>query len=244
MLKHKLTTAEHAELEDGLKGIYVADGSEFRLDVVKDPRIKEVQTSLGEFRETNVTLLKRLDVLENAGKGDGVAPPIRKTGDQLKIAKLEEEMVALKEENTKSRSVASAATFKTDVAQVATGAGVRDTAIADVVARSQAAGWKAEEGGITSYGANGKAVMSTADPSQRMTLSEWVKNLRHDGGGHLFKDSSGVSHQNTKPAAPEALIENGVLKNPSVEDFIKHGEAIKVGALKVDITRSEGYTSG
>ena len=197
----------------------------------------------GSFGRTT-SLLKRLDVLEKAGKGDGGDPPIRKTGDQLKIAKLEEEMVALKEENTKSRSVASAATFKTDVAQIATGAGVRDTAIADVVARSQAAGWKAEEGGITSYGADGKAVMSTADPSQRMTLSEWVKNLRHDGGGHLFKDSSGVNHRNTKPSAPEALIENGVLKNPSVEDMIKHGDAIKSGALKVDLAKSEGFASG
>ena len=153
-------------------------------------------------------------------------------------------MLKLTAENTKANSVASAATFKNDVAQIATGAGVRDTAIADVVARSQAAGWKAEEGGITSYGADGKAVMSTADPSQRMTLSEWVKNLRHDGGAHLFKDSSGVSHRNTTPSAPEALIENGVLKNPSVEDFIKHGEAIKSGALKVDITKSEAYASG
>ena len=244
MLKNKLTAAEHAALEDGLKGLYVADGTEFRLDVAEDPRVKELQTSVGEFRENNVTLLKRLDALEKAGKGDGGDPPIRKTGDQLKIAKLEEEMVSLKAENTKSHSVASAATFKTDVAQIATGAGVRDTAIADVVARSQAAGWKAEEGGITSYGADGKAVMSTADPSQRMTLSEWVKNLRHDGGGHLFKDSSGVNHKKSSAPTAEALIENGVLKNPSVEDMIKHGDAIKSGALKVDIAKSEGFSSG
>ena len=76
-----------------------------------------------------------------------------------------------------------------------------------------------------------------------MTLSEWVKNLRHDGGAHLFKDSSGVVNRNTKPTAPEALIENGRLKNPSVEDFIKHGDAIKSGALKVDLTKSEAYAS-
>ena len=242
MLKNKLTTEEYAALEDGKKGIYVAEGSGFRLDVMEDPRVKELQTSVGEFRENNVALLKRLDVLEKAGEGGD--PPIRKTGDQLKIAKLEEEMVALKEENTNSRSIASAATFKTDVAAIASGAGVRDTAIADVIARLHAAGWKAEQGGITSYGADGKAVMSTSDPSQRMTLYEWVKNLRHDGGGHLFKDSSGVNHRNTKPSELEALIENGVLKNPSVEDMIKHGDAIKSGALKVDLTKSEGYSSG
>ena len=244
MMKNKLTAAEHAALADGLKAAYVADGTEFRLDVVEDPRIKELQTTVGEFRETNITVLKELAALKKAGNGQDPDPPIRKTGDQLKIAKLEEEMVTLKEENEKSHSVASAATFKTDVAQIATGAGVRDTAVADVVARSQAAGWKAEEGGITSYGADGKAVMSTADPSQRMTLSEWVKNLRHDGGAHLFKDSSGVHHRNTKPSTPEAAIENGVLKNPSVEDLIKHGDAIKSGALKVDLTKSEGYASG
>ena len=243
MLKHKLTAAEHAALADGLKALYVEDGTEFRLDVVEDPRLKEVQKTLGEFRETNIVMMKKVAALEKSGEG-GDPPPIRKTGDQLKIAKLEEEMVTLKAENTKSHSVASAATFKTDVAQIATGAGVRDTAIADVVSRSHAAGWKAEEGGITSYGADGKAVMSTSDPSQRMTLSEWVKNLRHDGGGHLFKDSSGVNHRNTKPSSPEALIENGVLKNPSVDDMIKHGDAIKSGALKVELTKSEGYASG
>ena len=242
MLKLKLTAAEHAALDDGLKAFYVEDGTEFRLDVVEDPRIKELQTTVGEFRETNITVLKELAALKKAGDQD--PPPIRRTGDQLKIAKLEEEMLKLTAENTKANSVASAATFKNDVAQIATGAGVRDTAIADVVARSQASGWKAEEGGITSYGADGKAVMSTADPSQRMTLSEWVKNLRHDGGAHLFKDSSGANPRNTPPSAPEALIENGVLKNPSVEDFIKHGEAIKSGALKVDITKSEAYASG
>ena len=241
MLKNKMTAVEHSELEDGLKKLYVADGSEFRLDVAENPRIKELQASLGEFRENNVALLKRLEMLEKSGK---VTPPIQKTGDQLKIAKLEEEMVALKAENTKSKSVASAATFKTDVAQIATRAGVRDAAIADVVARAQAAGWKAEEGGITSYGSDGRAVMSDADPSQRMTLSEWVKNLRHDGNGHLFKNSSGVSPRNAKSLMPEALIENGVLKNPSVEDMVKHGDAIKSGALKVDITKSEGYASG
>ena len=243
MLKLKLTAAEHAALDDGLKAFYVEDGTEFRLDVVEDPRIKELQTTVGEFRETNITVLKELAAIKKAGKGDDDLP-IRKTGDQLKIAKLEEEMLKLTAENTKANSVASAATFKNDVAQIATGAGVRDTAIADVVARSQAAGWKAEEGGITSYGPDDKAVMSTADPSQRMTLSEWVKNLRHDGGAHLFKDSSGANHRNTKPSAPEALIENGVLKHPSVEDMIKHGEAIKSGALKVDITKSEAYASG
>ena len=242
MLKPKLTAAEHAALADGLKTAYVADGTEFRLDVVEDPRIKELQTTVGEFRETNITVLKELAAIKKARDGDPDLP-IRKTGDQLKIAKLEEEMLKLTAENTKANSVASAATFKNDVAQIATGAGVRDTAIADVVARSQAAGWKAEEGGITSYGADGKAVMSTSDPSQRMTLSEWVKNLRHDGGAHLFKDSSGVGNPNKKPSAPEALIENGVLKNPSVEDMIKHGEAIKSGALKVDIAKSEGYAS-
>ena len=242
MLKNKLTTVEHADLEEGLKGLYVADGTGFRLDVVEDPRVKELQTSVGEFRENNVALLKRLDVLEKSGvKG---TPPIQKTGDQLKISKLEEEMAELKTENAQSKAVASAATFKTDVAQIAAGCGVRGTAVADVVARSQAAGWKAEEGGITSYGVDGKAVMSTADPSQRMTLSEWVKNLRHDGGAHLFKDSSGVNHQTKQPSAPEALIENGVLKNPSVEDMIKHGDAIKSGSLKVDIAKSEAYASG
>ena len=241
---NKLTATEHAALDDGLKGIYVADGTEFRLDVVEDPRVKELQKSVGEFRESNIALLKRLDVLEKVGKGDGGDPPIRKTRDQLEIAKMKEQMVALEAESEKNRSVASVATFKADVAQIASAAGVEDTAIQDVVARSQAAGWKAEEGGITSYGANGKAVMSTADPSQRMTMSEWVKNLRHDGGSHLFKGSSGVGNANKKLSAPEALIENGVLKNPSVEDMIKHGEAIKSGSLKVDIAKSEAYASG
>ena len=242
MLKHKLTAAEYAALEDGLKASYVADGTEFRLDVVEDPRIKELQTSVGEFRETNIATLKELAALKKAADDD--PPPIRKTEDQLKIAKLEETMVTLTAEATKSRSVASAATFEKDVQKIAAAAGVESTAIQDVVARSQAAGWKAEEGGITSYGADGKAVMSTADPSQRMTMSEWVKNLRHDGGAHLFKGSSGVNHRNTKPSTPEALIENGVLKNPSVEDMIKHGDAIKSGALKVDIAKSEGFSSG
>ena len=244
MLKTKLTAAEHAALDDVQKALYVADGTEFRLDVVEDPRIKELQKTVGEFRETNVAVLKEIKALKEAGSNPPGDPPIQKTGDQLKISKLEEEMAALKTENAKSKSVASAATFTTDVQKIAAGAGVRDTAIADVVSRSQAAGWKAEEGGITSYGADGKAVMSTADPSQRMTLSEWVKGLRHDGGAHLFKDSSGVNHQTKQPSAPEALIENGVLMNPSVEDMIKHGDAIKSGALKVDITKSEGYASG
>ena len=243
MLKHKLTAAEYAALEDGQKANYVADGTEFRLDVVEDPRIKELQTKFGEFRETNIALLKELAAEKKARNG-GDDPPIRKTGDQLKIAKLEEAMVTLEATNAKNLSVASAVTFEKDVAKIAAAAGVEGNAIADVVARSQAAGWKAEEGGITSYGADGKAVMSTADPSQRMTMSEWVKNLKHDGGAHLFKGSSGVGNRNTKPSAPEALIENGVLKNPSVEDMIKHGDAIKSGVLKVEIAKSEGYASG
>ena len=244
MLKYKLTAAEYAALaEDGLKVAYVEDGTEFRLDVVEDPRIKEMQTTVGEFRETNITVLKELAAIKKDRKGDG-DPPIRKTGDQLEIAKMKEEMVALKTESEKNRSVAAAATFEKDVANIATAAGVKDTAIPDVVARSQTAGWKAEEGGITSYGADGKAVMSTADPSQRMMMSEWVKNLKHNGGAHLFKDSSGVGNQNKKLSAPEALFENGVLKNPSVDDFIKHGDAIKSGVLKVDIAKSETYASG
>ena len=35
-----------------------------------------------------------------------------------------------------------------------------------------------------------------------------------------------------------------VLKNPSVEDMIKHGDAIKSGMLKVDLVKSEGHESG
>ena len=64
MLKNKLTAAEHAALDDGLKAGYVADGTEFRLDVVEDPRIKELQTTVGEFRETNITVLKELAALK------------------------------------------------------------------------------------------------------------------------------------------------------------------------------------
>ena len=243
MLKHKLTAAEHAALEDGQKANYVADGTEFRLDVVEDPRIKEMQTTVGEFRETNITVLKELAALKKAAKAEGGDPPIQKTGDQLRIAELEEKVTVLTTKAGKSDATAAAATFKVDVAKIAAAAGVEGNAIADVVARSQAAGWKAEEGGITSYGADGKAVMSTADPSQRMTMSEWVKNLKHDGGAHLFKGSSGVGNRNTKPLAPEALIENGVLKNPSVEDMIKHGDAIKSGSLKVEIAKSEAHAS-
>ena len=244
-MQHKLTAAEHAALEDGQKANYVADGTEFRLDVVKDPQIKEMQTKLGEFRENSIANLKRTAALEKViADLTDKDPPIRKTGDQLEMAKMKEQMAALEAKATKADATAAAATFKADMAQIALAAGVEDEAIPDVVARSEVAGWKSEEGGITSYGANGKAVMSTADPSQRMTASEWVKNLQHDGGAHLFKSSSGVGNSNKKLSAPEALIENGVLKNPSVEDFIKHGDAIKSGTLKVEIAKSEAYAPG
>ena len=244
-MKHKLTAAEYAALEDGQKANYVADGTEFRLDVVEDPKFKELQTKFGEFRENSIANLKRTAALEKiiADKGDG-DPPIQKTGDQLRIAELEAKVTVLTTKGAKSDATAAAATFKADMAQIALAAGVEDTAITDVVSRSEQAGWKAEEGGITSYGADGKAVMSIADPSQRMTASEWVKNLKHDGGAHLFKPSSGVGNPNRKLSAPEALIENGVLKNPSVEDFIKHGDAITSGGLKVDLAKSEAYAPG
>ena len=65
MLKRTLTAEEHAALTPTLQPLYVAaaDGNGFALEIEADPAVRTLQTSIGEFRENNITLQRQMEEL-------------------------------------------------------------------------------------------------------------------------------------------------------------------------------------
>ena len=228
MLKRTLTAEEHAALAPELQSLYVAaaDGNGFTLDVDPDPAVRTLQTQIGEFRENNITLTQQMKELRQSRQ-----PPPENAALEEKVADLTRIVTEEREATQRERDARAEDRFQIRVAEIGSRNGVRQEAVADMVSRAKASGFRvvASDGTVAAFKGDA-ALMSKRDPSVRMTLTEWMHNQRRDGGGHLFKPSKGPDG---KPQESTATIIDGVLHNPSEADFGANIDDIASGKIQV-----------
>ncbi|MBT7350189.1 hypothetical protein HN803_05355 [candidate division WWE3 bacterium] len=175
----------------------------------------DLKTKLDEFRSNNVTLLKKQEDLESKFNGIDVDAynDMLKTSQALKDKKLIDEgkIDELLEERTKAmrnehnlalegmNKTQSALNGKLEtllidnaVRDSAAKAGVVDTALDDVVLRSQIV-FSVKDGKAVPHDREGNVVFGdgTSDP---MSVNEWVKGLT-ESAPHLFNPSTGGGSQ-------------------------------------------------
>lgn len=206
-----------------------------------------LKTKLDEFRSNNVTLLKKQEELESKFNGidlDSYNDMIQQARD-LKDKKLIDEgkIDELLEERTKSmreehnnalegmKGEQSSLTKKLEhllidnaVRDSAIKAGVVDTAIDDVVLRSQSI-FSVKEGQAVPHDKDGNIIFGNGN-SDPMSVNEWVKGLT-ESAPHLFNASTGGgSKHGSNFSGTNNTISRDVFDNMSHQDrskFAKDG---------------------
>ena len=232
MLKRTLTAEEYAALAPEIQALYAAaaDGNGFSLEVDADPAMRTLQTQVGEFRENNITLTQQMEELRRQRQ---VQP--ENAALEERVADLTRIVTEEREATKRERAARSEDRFQIRVADIGAKNGVRQQAVGDMVSRAKAAGFRVvEEDGTVAAFRGDTAVMSPRDPSVRLTLTEWMHDQRKDGGGHLFKPSKG---SDGKPEESTGTIVDGVLHNPSEQEFGRNLADIASGKIKVGDTR-------
>ena len=227
MLKRTLTAADHTALAPEMQALYVAaaDGNGFTLEVDVDPALHAAQTQVGEFRENNVTLTRQMEELRAQRR-----PPPENAALEERVADLTRIVTEEREATTRERTARAEDRFQIRVAEIGAKNGVRQEAVYDMVARAKASGFRVESDGTVAAFKGDAAIMSKRDPSVRLTLSEWMHDQRRDGGGHLFKPSKG---SDGKPQDSTGTIIDGVLHNPSEDEFGRNLADIASGKIQV-----------
>ena len=230
MIKRTLTTEEHTALTSELQALYVAaaDGNGFTLDVEVDPTIRTLQTQVGEFRENNVTLTQQMRDLRASR-----APEPENAALEERVADLTRIVTEEREATTRERTARAEDRFQIRVAEIGGKNGVRQEAVSDMVSRAKAFGFRVDGDTVVAFKGDA-AVMSKRDPSVRLTLTEWMHDQRRDGGGHLFKPSKG---SDGKPQESTGTIIDGVLHNPSEQEFGRNLADIASGKIQVGDNR-------
>lgn len=228
MLKRTLTAAEHTAIAPELQALYVAaaDGLGFTLEVDADPAVRTLQTQIGEFRENNITLTQQMEELRRQRQ-----PAPENAALEERVADLTRVVTEEREATQRERDARAEDRFQIRVAEVGARNGVRQEAVADMVSRAKASGFRVVEADGTVAAFRGdNAVMSQRDPSVRLTLTEWMHDQRRDGGGHLFKPSKG---SDGKPQETTGTIIDGFLQNPTEAEFGQHIDDIASGKIQV-----------
>ena len=215
--------------------------TEEEFQVLQD-KANETKTKLDEFRANNVSLLKKQEELENKFKNvdldayndmlrQSQALKDKKLIDEGKIEELMEERSKLmREEHNKviesMKGEQSNLTKKLEhllidsaVRDSAVKAGVVDTAIDDVVLRSQAI-FSIKDGKAVPHDSNGNVIFGDGN-SNPMEVSEWVKGLT-ESAPHLFNASTGGgSKHGSNFSGTSDTVSRDVFDNMSHQDRSK-----------------------
>lgn len=209
MFKFKLTKAQFDALDDGKKAFYAANESG---DYILQVEGAVDRARLDEFRNTNTTLMQRLDqfkdvdpakiqeMLENerkiaekklidAGDIDGLVNQRTATMKQT----YEQQVSSLsKNLDTATRQLETLLIDNT-VREQATKVGVAPTAVDDVLLRAKTV-FKVEEGRPVAKDGQGNLIYGK-DGNSSLSVSEWIGGLKEQAP-HLFIPSTGSGSNN------------------------------------------------
>ena len=180
MLKRTISRDEYNNLLEGMQALYQEhqDGT-YALEVEEDPRVAQLQAKVSEFRENNITHMKRASQEESLSE---------------QVHDLRTELEAIRAERDASVKRAEAADFEKRAAEVGKKYGLSDGALPDIVARARAAGFRLNENGAAiALDAEGNVVRSPSNAASTYSLGEWMQGQRKEGAAHLFKQPTGVA---------------------------------------------------
>jgi hypothetical protein len=261
-LKFKLTATEHSLLPPLVQAHYKVQGSDYVLDLEgidtnAQARVADLETRLGEFRTTNVELMRLRDTLQaDLKKFDGV-DPTKHAELQARVKELEKQGVAKPDDihtivanavkqaveplqlqvTTLTASEKAAQdrlkdnAFSTALTQAAVKAGVVESAIPDVVARARATGFKADETGAVTKATNAQSLPVYYE-GQELTVDLWLRKQLPSEAAHLFKPTAGGGA--TPGAGGGAPLPAGVVANDALE-IGRNAEKIARGEVTVAV---------
>ena len=213
---------ETNEVPTGLESYYEDAGNGiFKLKVegaVPVAQLEEVKTKLGEFRNNNVELKKKVDALSQFEtmfqSGEFSAEKISSKVETLALQRASEMKTALEQQIAEltnglqsEKSRVQQIVLSDAVNKAALKHGVSETALEDVLARAKGA-FKVEEGNLVPVDPNLDV------KGNKPTLETWMASLA-TAAPHLFQGSRGTGAQ--KPGKP--------IQQLSTDDKIRNGVA-------------------
>lgn len=230
-----------SDIPEGQEAFYVEKDGEFILQVegmVPKDRIDE-------FRDNNIDLKKQLSDLQSKMSGfdmDKILEALKKQqGDEeqelIKAGKIDEliemklkaaqekhasEYKTVEDANKALTGQLETLTIDNALRDIATKAGVADTAMSDVLSRGKQV-YKLVDGKPTPHDSNGNVIYKTGS-TDPMGMDDWMKGLSGDAP-HLFKSSSGGGSQHGNGGS-------GGEKTMSRGDFDNMGAVEKMAFVK------------
>lgn len=249
------TKAEIDALPEAVRGLYAEKDGKFFLDIdggfVSPQEVTDLKSKVAEFRDTNVSLLKKVGDLEpQLKKFEGLDPEeykrlkkdhedlVKKSGgkkdDDIEALitraidaatkPITEKLAAEEAARKAAEGEASRARFREIVTAEAKKKGVRDNSLRHVIRDAE------EKFELISGAIKAKAgVKNAADPLKDYTPADWLEDLSKSDG-NLFEDSNGggASPQDGRPrAGVKTLI------NPTPLEMGQHATAIAKGEMVV-----------
>jgi hypothetical protein len=211
---------ETNEVPEGLESHYEDAGNgvfKLKVDgVVPAAQFTEIKTKLGEFRNTNVDLKKRVDQLaqfeEMFKSGEFSSEKLQTKVEALALERAgqmktayDEQVAQLTQSLEAEKSRLANFVMSDAVGKMALKHGVSDTAIEDVLARARQA-FKVEDGQLIAADGNLDA------KGNKVTLENWMASLAATAP-HLFAPSRGTGAAKTgRPVPPQLTTDQKISK--------------------------------
>lgn len=200
------------ELEKNLKSYGDVDVQKYQ-EYVK--RVPELEKAL-EARNAD-----QKDII-NAAVEERLGPLAREKDQQISSLRAELENV-LKAKQQAERNLHDRV-FDEELDRLARANGVRDEAIRDVRFRARDFGWKLDESmKLAATGRDGSEIYSRLNPSQRISIDEWFKDILPREAPHFLKDSGGSGAGNGGGAARGLLSRKGMTPADKAKYIAEHG---------------------
>lgn len=244
-LKAVLSKADYDALPEAVKSHYAEKNGNYQLDapgLVPDTDLKAANTKLAEFRDNNIVVMKERDELKTKLAGfDGVDAAEYKrlkekaTTDPNELTKmietqtkpLKDSINALMEDKAKLERELQTKTVDDHIRAAAVKAGVRETAVDDVLWRGRQV-FKFKDGKVVALDGD-KPLFSAEKPSEGLAVEEWLTSLSKNAE-HLFKSSSGGGSGGSDKTTG---VTGNTLRNPDARTFGKHAKDIAEGKIQV-----------
>jgi hypothetical protein len=243
------------EVAESVRALYKPQGDKFVLDLegdvpgfVAEKDHIAVKTSLTEFRDNNIKILKDHDALKELfkdidpakarealgeieklkGKGVGKTDDLQKLIDAA-VAPLTDKIATLTTSLAEKDVAASKAALRSKLTDALVAAGVKRAAIPDALSRADAKAFKLDGDRLIEM--NGDTPrFSDKNPGKPREAAEWIAELAAGDGAHLFEPSKGggASGDAGKPGSEVAAVPF------DTKSFLANIDKIAGGEVKVN----------
>ena len=259
-LKPVVSKSEHAALPEVIRAEYVADGDNFKLSVDGMVTKAEHDTKIGEFRNTNITVMRERDdlrtkfsvlgdedptkvaaTLKDIKEGRLVPKDKAKPGTEdltaqiqsavdAATAPLKTQITGLETKVTTEQSRADEAILRSEVTTLAPKKGVQPGAVSDLERRIKDAGFKVKDGVIVAVNTDGTPKYDPNDATKQLTVDAFISGLSTNAESVHLFTPSGGGGAAN---TGEKKGPTQVLRNPTAEQMGEHMADIAAGKIQV-----------